>query len=78
MKSPFKSSRMQQTICIFILLVMRTAKIRPTLTDGSFQLLELEFFMQRAEQSELPRDFLNKIAVEKSANSTKDLSHRAT
>lgn len=49
----FESSRMLLTICIFILLVMRTAKIRPTLTDGSFQSLELEIVMQRAEQSQL-------------------------
>lgn len=69
----FEGSGMQQTICIFILLVLRTANIRPTPTDGSFQLPELEIFMQQAKQSELLRDFLNKINMEKSAT-----SHKAT
>lgn len=64
-----ESSRMQRTICILVLLVMRTAKIRPTPTDGCFRWLELEFFMQRAERSELLRGFQSGIIVEKSATS---------
>lgn len=47
-EKPFESSRVILPICIFIMLVMRTAKIRPTLTDGSLQLLKFEIVMQEA------------------------------
>lgn len=48
---------------------MRTAKIRLTQTDGSFQLLKLEIVMQRAEQRELLSHFLKQSYYGKSAAS---------